>query len=123
MTSRRVLIVDDDYAIRDALADFLVHLGYEVALAADGCEALAYLRTHPPPCLVLLDWMMPKCDGRTFRDEQRRDPTIAHVPVALLTADMRLSTMAAEQGLPYLRKPVVVQELIELLERHARGAA
>jgi CheY-like chemotaxis protein len=113
-----ILVVDDDYDIRDTLREVLADSGYEVALAANGREALAWLRTNPLPRLVLLDWMMPVCDGATFRKEQLAAPAIAAVPVVLLTADARLDEKTrALDAEAYLTKPVELDALLALVRR------
>ena len=113
-----ILVVDDDFDVREALCDVLREEGFAVDAAADGLEALDYLRHHPSPRLILLDLMMPRMDGAQFRNEQRRDPAIAAVPVVLLSADTRIvemTTTLAAQG--YLKKPVDLHRLIETVKR------
>jgi two-component system chemotaxis response regulator CheY len=113
-----VLIVDDDDGIREALADMLVDEGYQVALASDGLFALEYLRTHPAPAVVLLDWMMPRCDGATFREQQVADPALRDIPVILLTADARFDDKMRALDVPHsLRKPIKIDDLLALLVR------
>lgn len=116
---KTILIVDDDFDIRDALKDILVYEGYQVAAAPDGLEALTYLRHHAAPGLILLDWMMPVCDGSQFRTEQLRDPQLASIPVVLLTADVRveekLSTLALDRG---LSKPVELDDLLDIVKHY-----
>src|SRR5882757_2436268 len=105
--SHMILIVDDDADIVDALADALTDEGYGVAVAKDGLEALRYLSVSPAPCLILLDWMMPYCDGPTFRQRQLADETLASIPVVLLTADPRVREKSREIGaVAHLRKPI-----------------
>src|SRR4029077_9863136 len=67
----RILLVDDDVDGRDAIAHFLEMEGADVAVAADGKEALNALRADPRRCLILLDLEMPGMDGREFRRQQR----------------------------------------------------
>src|SRR5919106_6013766 len=96
MNHKQVLIVDDDVDIRDALCDVLKDEGYSVEAVADGLQALEHLRSHSRPCLIILDWMMPRCDGPQFRNQQKEDPTIANIPVVLLTADARLAEKSSQ---------------------------
>jgi CheY-like chemotaxis protein len=116
-----VLVVDDDFDIRDSLADVLRDEGYGVEVAADGEEALAQLRRmSPPPGLILLDWMMPRCDGEQFRAQQKIDPELASIPVVLLTADARLPEKRALLDVDdYLAKPVDLDLLLETVGRYA----
>jgi CheY-like chemotaxis protein len=80
-----ILIVEDNADLRDSLAELLQYEGYEVARAANGQEALRYLRECPPPCLILLDLMMPVMNGWEFRKQQLLDPTLSSIPVAIVT--------------------------------------
>ena len=79
-TGQAVLVVEDDAAARQALVLLLGTEGYAVSAAANGQEALAFLRTRPPPDLILLDLMMPVMDGYEFRRVQRQDAALARSP-------------------------------------------
>lgn len=115
-----ILVVDDDFDVRESLADVLTDEGYKVAAVADGEEALAFLRDNPRPNLILLDWMMPRCDGSQFRQAQRKDPAISSIPVVLLTADTKVDTrIAALDTEGYLTKPVRLDDLLATIERCA----
>jgi len=70
---RTCLIVDDSRVIRKVARRILEDLGFDVAEAADGAEALAWCRTTMPD-VVLLDWNMPKMDGYEFLRSLRRLP-------------------------------------------------
>jgi CheY-like chemotaxis protein len=84
---RRVLVVDDDEAIRDTIALVLREEGLVVATAGNGGEALDWLRAHPQEAgLVLLDLMMPVMDGSAFLEARAADPVMARVPVVVITA-------------------------------------
>src|SRR3569832_407091 len=83
---RSILIVDDDVDIRVTISLILEDEGYAVASAANGEEALRYLRSHPSPSLILLDLMMPGMDGVEFRAEQQRDAQLSGIPVVVVTA-------------------------------------
>jgi CheY-like chemotaxis protein len=117
--ARSVLIVDDDFDIRDSLKDILEDEGYQVAMAADGEEALEYLRRHPAPGVILLDWMMPRCDGAHFRARQTAEPELASIPVILLTADVHAAdkTKAIEAN-DFLAKPVKLAKLLEVVGKY-----
>ncbi len=123
MTERAhvVLVVDDDFDIRDTLGDVLSDEGYAAAFAADGFEALEYLRTQPLPCVILLDWMMPRCDGATFRVEQLKDERIRDVPVVLLTADAKATEKGVALGaVACLKKPVNLDDLTAVISRYCK---
>lgn len=81
-----VCVVDDDADIREALSDVLSLEGYDVISAGDGESALGLLRKRRSDCrLILLDLMMPEMNGWEFRRQQLQDPSIAAIPVLLLT--------------------------------------
>ena len=67
------LVVDDSRVIRKVARRILEDLGFEVAEAGDGADALAWCRTHMPQA-VLLDWQMPVMDGPEFLRLLRREP-------------------------------------------------
>jgi CheY-like chemotaxis protein len=116
-----VLIVEDDYAIRDALMQLLEDEGYAVAGAANGQEALDLLRRHLPPCLILLDLMMPVMTGWEFRAEQQRDPALATIPVVVVSADRHALTTAADMdAVAILVKPVPLRDVLAIVERYCR---
>lgn len=116
-----VLIVDDDFDMRESLRDILEDEGYTVAVAGDGLEALEYLRANPLPKLILLDWMMPRCNGAQFLERKQANPGIASIPVVLLTADIRRGARdRAPPGGAFLTKPVMLPELLATVERFAR---
>ena len=112
----RILLVDDDPALRDTLAELLAHRGYEVACAGDGREALAELDAHPAPCLILLDLSMPVMDGRTFLEVKRRDPRLAPIPTIVLSASLGrgVDDLAAAAA---LAKPFDLDRLIATIRR------
>src|SRR4051812_11197383 len=82
----RLLLVEDDKAIRESLGEALRDHGFDVATAANGCEALGLLRSTPRPAAILLDLMMPVMDGWDFRQEQLADSVLRDVPVVVVTA-------------------------------------
>jgi CheY-like chemotaxis protein len=77
----RILVIDDDDGVREAMVSILQVMGYFVASAINGKEALDYLRDAATPDLIISDLAMPVMDGRQFRREQVKDPRLAKVPV------------------------------------------
>ena len=82
---RSILIVEDCDEIRIDLAELLRDEGYDVVTARHGAEALDLLDAGPAPSVILLDLMMPVMDGWQFRKMQLGKPTLASIPVVLLT--------------------------------------
>ena len=113
-TPTPILVVDDDPDIREALRDILDDAGYSVVLAFHGQMALELLGTMGPPCLVLLDWMMPVMDGAQFLHLLRENPLYDTVKVILCTASGR-DVPPGAQGL--LRKPFELDELLSVVAR------
>src|SRR5206468_568036 len=81
------LVVDDDDAIRDALAEVLRDERYVVATAEDGRRALELLKSGLRPSVVLLDLWMPDVDGHEALSTMKADPALADIPVIVITAD------------------------------------
>jgi CheY-like chemotaxis protein len=117
--TRSVLVIDDDPAIRDALAVMLETSGFRTLTAANGAEGLSILGTREQPRLILLDLAMPVMDGVAFQTALRGDTRHADVPVILITAEeVRPDQVAALNAVAVLRKPFGSAELDELLERY-----
>lgn len=116
-----VLVVDDDADLRETMVMLLEDEGYQVASAANGREALLYLKRCPPPCLILLDLMMPLMNGWEFRQRQRQDPALASIPVLVMSAvadsGPPVSSLGAEDCLV---KPVSMDVLLDKIRRHCR---
>ena len=118
MQKPRVLIVDDEPDIADALALVLDQSGHETATAENGSQALERLHGGFDASVILLDLMMPIMDGESFMAEQRRDPRLVSIPVILFSGDYR--RLAAAQGpnvIARLRKPVALSPLLEAVRR------
>ncbi|MDG9678550.1 response regulator transcription factor [Micromonospora sp. DH14] len=107
----RVLVVEDDFSIREVTALGLRRAGFRVDTAVDGRQALAAFRAHPVD-LIVLDIMLPGLDGLEVCREIRRS---SQVPILMLTA--RTDTIDVVVGLEcgaddYLRKPFDLPELV-----------
>jgi len=118
---RSVLIVEDHPELRRSLTDLLQEAGYAVTSAADGQEALAALRTAPPPDLILLDLMMPVMDGWEFRRRQRQDSALAAIPVVVISGGETLPhSPSFVDAASYLLKPIDFDVLLATVARHCR---
>lgn len=123
----RILVVDDEPAVREALQSCLTFEGYDVALAPDGVAALDTVREQPPD-LVVLDLLMPRLDGlSTCRRLRASGET---VPVLMLTARDAVGDRVAGLDVgadDYLGKPFALNELLAriraLLRRTAQPGA
>jgi two-component system response regulator MprA len=125
-TKQRVLVVDDDRAVRESLRRSLEFNGYDVSVASDGAEALAGLSSAGPmsaPDVVVMDVMMPRLDGIETTRALRAAGN--DVPILVLTA--RDAVGDRVEGLDagaddYLTKPFALQELLARLRALLRRA-
>ncbi|MBV9498622.1 MAG: response regulator [Acidobacteriaceae bacterium] len=109
----RLLIVDDEVAIRETLTELVGKDGRDILTASDGQEALERLIEVPRPCLILLDLMMPRMDGWEFLQRKSADPLIADIPTIVLSASGRPAGAKHQ-----LAKPVDVERLLALVDQY-----
>lgn len=118
----RILVCDNEEALRDLVRASLSGNGYEIEEARDGDEAVEIARKLRPD-LIVLDVMMPGRTGLDVLDELRRDPELAGVKVIVLTARAQAAdrTSARAAGADaFLSKPFSPRELAALVERLVR---
>src|SRR5262245_15800151 len=111
---RRILLIEDDADLREALSDALAISGHTVVAAVDGDDGLRQMRQHRPD-VVVLDLMMPKLDGWQFRVAQRSDPNLAETPVVVMSASTSPTAAAVDADL-YLRKPLEAATVLQAIE-------
>ena len=117
--AKAVLVVEDNILSANMLRRFVSSLGYTVAVAEDGQEALEYLRAHPSDTgLILLDLRMPRMDGFQFRAAQRKEQALADIPVVIVSAELDTAETDPLQAAAVLSKPVMLKELCGLIKRH-----
>jgi CheY-like chemotaxis protein len=113
---RKILIVDDEAPLREAVAECLEAEGYHVHAVARPAEALEWARREVP-ALVLVDLVMPGMSGADLLRELRAEPALGKVPMVLMTAALpakhepRLATEV-------LRKPFDLEDLLATVARH-----
>lgn len=116
----RVLIVDDDEGFREALSALLALEGFSVQVATNGREGLALLASLPRPEVVLVDLMMPEMNGWDLVGAMKRDPTLAGIPAAVVSAARRPQDLPA--SVPVFAKPFAATDLLRFLhDASARG--
>lgn len=119
----RILVVDDDRAVRESLRRSLEFNGYQVELAADGQQALDWLAGERPDAMVL-DVMMPRIDG--LEVARRLRGTGDDLPILVLTAREAVSDRVAglDAGADdYLPKPFALEELLARLRALLRRSS
>jgi CheY-like chemotaxis protein len=121
-----ILVVDDDFSIRETLKMVLEEDGYTVVEMAEGGAALAYLRQHNDPMVVLLDHVMPGMDGAQTLRAVAQDEHLAHTHAyILLTASARnvVSSLLSPLGdlaVAVVAKPFDLDELLNTVARACR---
>ncbi len=122
----RVLLVDDDQAIRETLRFALEDIGYQVLEAADGIAALEVLRSAPSGMVVLLDLMMPRLDGAGVLGAVAGDHKLARRHAFILTTathqtlSLAFVNLLTNLSVPVVRKPFELDELLATVERAAQ---
>jgi two-component system phosphate regulon response regulator PhoB len=114
MTQRRILVVEDEPAIREMVSFNLGRAGFAVALAGDAREARAAVADQRPD-LVLMDWMLPDTSGLELTRQLKRDANTREIPIIMLTArgeeDDRVAGLDGGAD-DYIVKPFAPRELL-----------
>jgi len=116
-SGRTVLVIDDDPAVRELMQRFLVREGFQVVVAAGGEEGLRLAREVRPDAITL-DVMMPSVDGWAVLAELKADPTLAKIPVIMLTMVDDKSLGYALGAADYLTKPIDREQLVAVLRKY-----
>jgi CheY-like chemotaxis protein len=125
--SKSVLIVEDDYDVREAVAELLQDEGYRCLHANNGLEALAALNLQKPD-LLIVDLIMPVMNGPDLVDRLRQDPSHRQLPIIVMTA-ANDRMVGVKLDMPILHKPIEVEVFRKMLarycplERSAEGTA
>jgi CheY-like chemotaxis protein len=115
-----VLIVEDDEDIRADLAAILRVKGFVVEESANGRDALTRLESGPPPCVLILDLMMPVMNGWELRAVMRAHPTLRDIPVVVVSGAGRIDPKEVDalEAVAVLVKPFELTQLLELVGRY-----
>ncbi len=125
MDQKRIMVVDDEVHFTQLLKLTLEEgFHYTVLVENDSCRAVdAAKQFHPD--LVLMDVMMPGVDGGALAAQFRTDLQLRKVPIVFVTAAVKRQEVRARQGqiggLPFLAKPVDLEELLRCLEQKLAG--
>jgi CheY-like chemotaxis protein len=118
----RILLVDDDFVLRAHLAELLMLEGYAVTCAADGAEAVRRLEHEPPPSLIIVDMMLPRMDGLTFRRIQLRTASLRQIPTIAITGMKSIEHLGELAFAEVLMKPINLDRLMDVMGRLCRRA-
>ncbi len=112
-----ILLIEDSSDTRMPLANLLRMRGYRVVEAANGDDGLELLRQHPETGAIILDLLMPKSDGWHFREQQLREPDLAHIPVIVFTVATKSDLLQYPlKAHTVLHKPAAVDEIFAAVE-------
>ena len=111
-----VLVVEDDFNIRETLRDALEIDGYQVVTADNGREALDKIHAGPKPDLILLDMMMPVMSGREFLDAAGADAKIAPIPVVVISATA--DATSARGAAAFIKKPPDLELILQMVAKY-----
>jgi CheY-like chemotaxis protein len=115
----RVLVVDDNEAIRQLIKVNLELEGFEVVTADDGAECLEVVHRVRPD-VVTLDVVMPRLDGLRTAERLRGDPRTRHLPLAIISGCGRVTSERVADA--FLAKPFEPAALVRMVRRLAEGA-
>jgi CheY-like chemotaxis protein len=120
-----ILVIEDEPVARRILTGLLEQEGYALAVAEQGGQALAYLRSHPLPRLILLDLVMPYVDGWAFLRERQRLPGLSRVPVVVFSAVGGFEGADPLELGAYgvLLKPFEVVKVLDVARRYCRAGS
>jgi CheY-like chemotaxis protein len=116
---KKVLVIEDDLAIRENTIEILELNNYQPFSATNGWEGIVAAKTHIPD-LILCDILMPELDGYGVIKVLKGDPITARIPFIFLSASVEKNEIQFGLDLGadlYLKKPFAIEELMESIER------
>jgi CheY-like chemotaxis protein len=118
MAGGLILIVEDDFDLRDSLSGLLEEEGFAVAAVGHGGEALSWLSQNPRPACILLDLILKPVSGGELAASLRGDGALSAIPLVVLSAlDPERQRAEVPGARAYLRKPSAMDELIQTLRK------
>lgn len=123
---QKVMVIEDDFDIRETLVSVLELEGFEVIEAQHGQDALKLLLQMTPenyPGLILLDLMMPVMDGQAFLNKINADHKhLLAIPIVLASANLRnISEEIRSTVVEVLRKPLNIDDLYDLVRKYCKA--
>jgi CheY-like chemotaxis protein len=118
MDSRQyILVVEDDAALREELAELLRDEGYTVEVCGDGQEAMGRLFSHDRPALIISDLMMPHLSGWELAKLLKCYKSSSRIPLIAISA----SLWDPPDDVPFLKKPIDTRRLLRLIKQHVHA--
>jgi DNA-binding response OmpR family regulator len=117
MNSGKILVVDDDESILDAIGMILTTEGYDVDLLPTGEEIFNHIQSFHPD-LIILDVMLGTVDGRDLCNKIKSTESTTHIPIIMISATHNLKEMIHERCTPdeYISKPFDMDNLINKVQ-------
>ncbi len=112
----KILVIEDDFSIRETIREALEFEGYVVTTASNGAEGIGRIQREGAPELVLLDMFMPVMDGPKFLKFLREDIELSKIPVIAVSA-----TANAEDAVgvkEFVKKPIDLNRLLVLVNKY-----
>jgi len=118
-----VLIVEDELAIAELLADVLRDEGHQVSVAGNGRQALQ-VAAKTRPTVVMTDFMMPVMDGPTFLQALAADEVLKDIPIIMMSSLPESAVAQRCAGYRvFLRKPFKIYDVVDIVSKLAAGPA
>lgn len=117
---KTVLIIEDDEDIRSTLKILIESEGYEVLLAQNGAAGLAILksRLNQKPGIVFCDLLMPVMDGLEVIAAMKSDPSLADIPLVMITA----TSYELPKEQEHIKKPFNIDHVLDTVRKHCGPA-
>lgn len=118
MSLGKILVIDDDQAVREVVNLLLSSEGYEVIESIDGLDGLTKARSQKPD-LILLDIIMPRMNGYIFLSKLSEDDTIKKIPIILLTATSQMAGNISlkSHSVDNIHKPFEPDDLLNKIKK------
>lgn len=120
ISSKRILIVDDDPAIVESLHFVLEDSGYSVDSYENGNMLEKSFKSNRPD-LILMDYLLPGDDGCTLTKKIKQKKEIQNIPVIIMSASYNIQDLVAKSGADgFLAKPYDIDQLLETIEKYVK---
>lgn len=114
-----ILLIDDEPDLRECIAELLEGEGYKVTQAENGKTGLEKLKSADLPQVIVLDYMMPVMDGKTFCEIASKDSRLNSIPIILLTAaNVPEDTVSAMSVAVILEKPINIDKFFAAVKSY-----
>jgi len=118
--AKKILLVDDDKTILEAVYILLTGEGYSVRVMSDG-KLIENEIEKEVPNLILLDYRLPGKDGWLITKELKRNKATKSIPIIMVSADNTVKKVAKDVGVDaFLAKPFDIDNLVKLVKHHIR---